>query len=150
MRVLLIIVYLLLTMVANAADLFAESHQHEHQAEILSLDHGKKWAVDAPLRQGMGNIRASAIRTLALPREEGLPQLAKTIAEESDRIIRECRLPSAADATLHTFLAKLLEHGPKLVAASSTDERNQSLMVIVEVLNHYGHYFDHPDWQDIR
>ncbi|MBF0416954.1 MAG: hypothetical protein HQL86_01735 [Magnetococcales bacterium] len=128
----------------------AESRQHDHPTETLSLDHGKKWSVDDPLRQSMDAIRSSTVRAFTLPQKDTLGHLAKTIQMETDNIIRQCRLPPTADATLHVFLAKLLEHGPKLTFASSPGESKQNLMAIVETLNHYGHYFDHPDWRDIR
>ena len=37
----------------------AASHSHDASAPAkLALDHGKKWATDAPLRDGMTKVRA--------------------------------------------------------------------------------------------
>ena len=41
-------------------------HEHEHEAAdagLLVLDHGAKWATDAPLRSGMEQIRNLIART---------------------------------------------------------------------------------------
>ena len=44
---------------ASAPALAADTHAHGAAAPSkLTLDHGKKWTTDAPLRQRMGEIRA--------------------------------------------------------------------------------------------
>lgn len=133
----------------------AESeHHHGHGEQLLTLDHGKKWAVDGPLRQGMAAIHATTASHLhafhqGQLAEEGYQALRQEIETQVENMVRQCRLPATADATLHVFLTNLQDHGARLTTAT-LEERKKSMQAIVETLNHYGHYFDHPDWRELR
>jgi hypothetical protein len=63
-----------------------------------------------------------------------------------DDILRDCRLPEAADAELHVLLAGLME-GSETTGAS---DRVGGAMRVIRALQAYGRHFDHPDWHTGR
>lgn len=133
--------------------LAAESHDHGHPAAAgmkLSLDEGRKWATDAPLRQGMSRIRTAfesrfeAIHKGALTAEE-----SRTLGREAEAqmayIVSNCKLTPAADANLHVVLGEL-QGSLDGLRKSSGPEATRAAERAVRALNTYGDYFDHPGW----
>ncbi|HEY3554773.1 MAG TPA: hypothetical protein VGL67_06680, partial [Casimicrobiaceae bacterium] len=53
----------------------AQTHAHEHAdaPPALTLDHGKRWQTDAPLRKHMTDLRASFAKDLGRIHEGTLP-----------------------------------------------------------------------------
>jgi len=108
------------------------AHDHGHAADEakLVLNHGQKWPTDAPLRQGMENIRAAV--------HKGLEHdaLAKAVETEVAGIVQNCKLPPEADAQLHIVIAELM------AGAEAHDVKR-----VAGALNAYGEHFDHPGWK---
>ena len=125
-------------------------HDHEHnQLSLpeLSLDHGKKWKTDAPLRQGMLSIneevkQAKKLFHSGLLSENDAKKLARHINDQVQYLIKNCKLPPQADITLHVFIGDLLTAANHL---SEDPLSNQGLPVIVKTLELYTLYFDHPE-----
>jgi hypothetical protein len=91
---------------AHAATAAAPEHSHAaHTAAParLTLDHGKRWATDAPLRAGMDRIRAlvapkvGAIHGGKLGAAE-YQALGVAVEKEVADIVAQCKLPPEADA----------------------------------------------------
>ncbi len=117
----------------------------------LQLDHGKKWQTDAPLRQGMSEIRAAMAGAQAAIHEssltpEGYGALASRVEREVETMIRECKLPEEADAWLHEILGQILDGAD---AMKNGPARQDGAAKIVEAVNVYGASFDHPLWQPL-
>lgn len=128
-----------------------ESHADNGAALQMELDHGKKWQTDAPLRQGMSEIRAAMAGAQAAIHEGSLtPEeytaLAGKVGSEVDTMIRECKLPEEADARLHEVLGQVLD-GADIMKTGPA--RQDGAAKIVEAVNVYGEYFDHPRWQPL-
>ncbi len=95
---------------------FAEDEHHHHAAggsTKLSLDHGRKWATDEPLRANMTAIRAALSEKKAAIHHGTLAPddykaLGTTIEAKVATIVAECKLAPAADANLHIVVAELL------------------------------------------
>jgi len=119
---------------AAAAPAFAaeDAHSHGHAAEEakLVLDHGKKWPTDAPLRQGMENIRAVVAKGA---KDEAL---AKAVETEVAGIVQNCKLEPEADEQLHIVIAELM------AGAEAKDAER-----VAKALNAYGEHFDHAGWK---
>jgi len=119
---------------AFAAPAFAaeDAHSHGHAAEEakLVLDHGKKWPTDAPLRQGMENIRAVVAKGA---KDEAL---AKAVETEVAGIVQNCKLEPEADEQLHIVIAELM------AGAEAKDAER-----VAKALNAYGEHFDHAGWK---
>lgn len=130
----------------------ADHHHHDHGAPAkLSLDAGKKWGTDAPLRKGMEALRAELSAKHALARKKALnPEdhaaLGGFIEEKVAGIVAECKLEPKADAMLHLVIADLGEAAEQLKGA----KRNEGLHKAVKAVNDYGRHFDHPDWKPVR
>jgi hypothetical protein len=109
-----------------------DAHSHEHAAgeARLVLNQGKKWQTDAPLRQGMENIRSAVAKGL---QNEAL---AKTVETEVAGIVQNCKLEPAADEQLHIVIADLL------AGAEAKDAGR-----VKQALNAYGEHFDHAGWK---
>ena len=147
-----------LAMAASAAPLAlaatAEGHDHGHAPQALQLDHGRKWATDAPLRRGMGDIRdALAARRDAIHRGRlsaaGYRELGATIENRVAGIVADCKLPPEADANLHIVIAELVAAADAMQGRSE-EKPAQGAERAVNATHAYAKYFEHPGFKPIR
>lgn len=130
----------------------AQPAEHVHPVHPkLELDpQGNRWATDEPLRTGMTRIReAVAPYTGAAAQLLSAAQaqtLATTVRDQVQYLIENCKLDPKADATLHAVIGDLLAGAKGLEADPAAMD---GLPLIVEALNQYPKYFDHPDWQPV-
>lgn len=133
----------------------ADSHDHDsHDAHAahsaLTLNNGKKWATDEPLRRGMSNARnlieqhVHASRGKATTAAE-YDALAKKLQNEVNQIFQNCRLEKKADAALHVILADVLQ-GISVLQGRQRTARADGVTRIAHALENYNTYFDHPNW----
>lgn len=138
-----------------AAPAAPAAHAHDEAAAgKLALDHGRKWATDAPLRQGMGRIRSLADAGVAQVHGGKMTpaqytDLARKVELEVAGIVGNCKLDPQADAMLHQVLGSIGE-GTDAMAGKGNLSREQGLMRVAEAANDYGRFFDHPGYQPIR
>lgn len=145
---------LLINMPLMAETSVTEAHQHghdEHATSMLSLDQGKKWQTDAPLRQGMKNINDAVMNAVSAFHNQTLTKtdavkLAEYINGQVEYLVANCKLEPQADAVLHVFIGDLLTGADKL---SKEPLSNQGLPHIVKVLQQYPNYFDHQGWHEV-
>lgn len=144
-----------LALVAGLPAFAADSHQHAAgEAAKLALDHGKKWATDAPLRKAMGELRAAlAAKHGAIHKGTLAPAdykaLGTTIEAKVATIVAECKLEPAADANLHIVVAELIAAADALQGKSKTAPAAGAGLA-VQAANRYGEFFDHPGWKALR
>jgi hypothetical protein len=141
---------------AYAATAAAPEHAHAAHAAApgkLTLDHGKRWATDAPLRAGMDRIRAlvapkvGAIHSGKLAAAE-YQALGVAVEKEVADIVSQCKLAPEADAMLHLIVAELLA-GADAMQGKGTGSAASGAHKVVVAANDYGRYFDHPGWKPI-
>lgn len=135
---------------------FHQSHDHahgpdDHGVSMLSLNGGKLWATDEPLRIGMQRIRDAVAPALVSYDQGNLhPEQAKALAEAVQGnvtyLIQNCKLAPKADAVLHIFITELME-GVALLSASPSP--NGGVAKLAEALREYPKYFDHPGWSPL-
>lgn len=131
----------------------AESHTHNAGTMTeLTLDHGAKWATDAPLRKGMTAIRGAVAGALEPIHRGGFTtaqydQLADRIEGEVHAITRDCRLPEQVDAQFHLVLAEMMQGVDEM--RGSAPKRSQGAVRMVQALDAYGRHFDHPGWKPL-
>ena len=132
----------------------ADTHAHAAGAPSkLALDHGKKWATDAPLRQRMGEIRAlmaaevGPIHAGKLSPER-YRQLGAAVEEKVAAIVAECKLPPDADAMLHLVVADLVA-GADIMQGKAQGTPAEGAHKVVTGANAYGRYFDHAGWKPL-
>ena len=133
--------------------------QHSHDAATgsvaqLKLDNGKRWATDAPLRRGMGEIRRLvAAAPAAVHSGKAQPadyrKVAAGVEKETARIVAECKLEPRADAQLHLVVADLLAGAEAMKAAPDGKAGRAGLLRVAAALNAYGRHFDHPGWKPL-
>ena len=119
------------------------AHEHDHgAAEVkLVLDQGKKWPTDAPLRQGMENIRA------ALGAGMKYQALANKVNAEVAGIVQNCKLEPQADAQLHIVIAELMAGAEAMEGKVQGETRRDGAEKVARALNAYGAHFDHAGWK---
>lgn len=127
-------------------------HQTGDHAQ-LSLDHGRKWATDKPLRDGMTQIRASMASQLEpIHQDKMTPEqynaLGAGIQQHVSTIITQCKLDPKADAMLHIILADLLA-GAEAMQGKGNMSAAAGAHKVVEALNAYGEYFNHKGWRSL-
>ena len=138
----------------SGAALAATPHGHDgHGAPVLELrlDRGQKWQTDEALRRGMSRIRAALDASLPLIHAgrysaAEFSALGDKIQEQVDDVVANCRLPEEADLQLHVALTQVLD-GINVMKGSSGQE--QGAVAVVQALNAYGDYFDHPEWKHL-
>jgi hypothetical protein len=126
------------------------SHEHGHaQSMQIELDHGRLWATDAPLRQGMERIRA-AVDTAQQADPKLNPAQALTLAAAVEDgiafMVQHCRLEPKADANLHILLGRLSAAATQVKADPQAAD---GLPQMLEMLDIYPRRFSHPGWKAI-
>ena len=134
------------------------AHSHDHDsahdhdnAAVLSLDNGKPWATDEPLRQGIQRIRDAVASTMESHgrgdlRTEQAKALATAVEDNVNFLIQNCKLEPKADAVLHVFITDLLS-GSAMVGADPAS--HAGFEKLAQALREYPKYFDHPGWTPI-
>ena len=100
---------------------------------------------DAPLRQGMENIRAAlanGAKTI-----EQYEALAARVAGEVAYIVQNCKLPEDADAQLHLVIAEILEGTEAMQGRAPGLTRRAGAERVAKTLDQYASFFDHPGWE---
>lgn len=140
---------------ASAPAVAADVHQHvAGEPTKLSLNHGKKWPTDEPLRKNMGEIRAAlytkveAIHKGTLAADD-YQALGSLIEERVATIVAECKLEPAADANLHLVVAELLAAADAMQSKFKTTTPAAGAAQTVRAVNQYGRYFNDPSWKPL-
>jgi hypothetical protein len=131
---------------------FADAHGHgATEVHKLTLNQGKKWATDEPLRKGMAEIR-----TLVEAQYTGIHKgtlkpaeyaaLGERIEAQVGYVVANCKLDPQADANLHVILEVVLE-GVETMKGKENKSPRAGAGKVVAALNDYGKYFDHPGWK---
>jgi len=121
------------------------AHDHGHAADEakLVLNQGKKWPTDAPLRQGMENIRA------ALGSGMKHDALATKVSAEVAGIVQNCKLEPEADAQLHIVIAEIMAGVEAMEGKVKGETPSAGAEKIGKALNAYGEHFDHAGWKHL-
>ncbi len=122
-----------------------DAHARHADADLLQLDEGRPWPVDAALVDGMQRIRdaVAAAQAVAPLDAAAAAALAQSVEDQVAFLIAHCRLEPAADATLHVLIARLLGAAHALRTDPATPD---GLPVMLDTLDLYPRYFAHPGW----
>lgn len=143
---------------ASAAIAPAQAQTHGHDATApakLSLDQGRKWATDTPLRDGMNRIRALVEPQLAAAHTGKLSKaqyaaLAGQVETEVGGIVANCKLGPDADAVLHVVIGKIGTGTDAMAGKKAQPPQAQGLIQVAKAINDYADHFDHPGFKPIR
>jgi hypothetical protein len=72
--------------------------------------------------------------------------LGNRIEAEVGRIVKDCKLPPAADAQLHLVVADLVAGADAMKGAKDGKAGRAGLVKVNGALESYARYFDHPGW----
>lgn len=139
-----------------AAPALAQTHHHGTAAPAKArLEAGRKWAADAPLRDGMSRIRALVEPQLA-PAHAGkvtaaqYAALAGRIETEVGGIVANCKLEPEADAALHAVIAEIGAGTDAMAGKSAQQRPAQGLVQVAKAVNDYAGLFEHAGFKPIR
>ena len=144
----------LLCLASNLPAAAQTAHEHAHAGAAvanLQLDAGHQWATDASLRSGMARIRAAfdADHPAIHDGKETNAQyeaLAARVESQVNDIVKNCKLPPAADANLHYVIADLLQGVSLMRGKDPARTRHEGAALVHGALLAYGKYFDDPSW----
>ena len=133
----------------------ATEHNHGHDQNAnasLTLDHGKKWQSDTPLRQGMQSINDAVMQNIDAFHHDKLTKpdaekLARHINDQVRFLVNNCKLEPKADATLHVIIGELLSGADVLTKDPNS---MQGMPTLVKALMQYPEYFEHKGWKGIK
>jgi len=134
----------------------AQTHSHDATAPAkLSLDHGRKWVTDAPLRDGMSRIRTLVEPQLAAAHAGKLDAaqyaaLASQVETEVGGIVANCKLEPKADAVLHIVIGEIGAGTDAMAGKTAQRRPAQGLVQVAKAVNEYAGHFDHPGFKPIR
>lgn len=127
------------------------AHGHADAAQMLKLDHGRKWASDEPLRDSMTKIRDTIAARLPELRNENQPAQFDAIGGEIDKqvanIVQNCKLEPAADEVLHAILAEMMAGNEALQGKDPQVTRMEGVERVVHSLGLYAEHFQHPGFE---
>ncbi|MGE0580605.1 MAG: hypothetical protein AB7P31_00525 [Steroidobacteraceae bacterium] len=115
----------------------------------LALDAGRKWQTDGPLRVGLGAIHA-AFEAEHAAIDDGSASdaqydaLADRIEAQVQDIVRNCKLPPAADANLHFIVADLMRGVHEMRGGDPARTRHDGAALVHGALGAYPAFFDDP------
>jgi hypothetical protein len=137
---------------ASAEQKPTQHHQHGAEQPQIALNHGEKWKIDESLHTGMTLIKQEIIKNLDAIHADHFPkqqyaQLAIKLDTQLAYLFENCKLPTQADAQIHILLAKIAQ-GIAIIKQESN--KKQGVILIMQALMDYPHYFDDPAWQDLQ
>ena len=136
----------------------AQAQSHSHDASVpakLSLNQGRKWTTDAPLRDGMTRIRDFVEPQLSAAHAGKLThthyrELATKIETEVGGIVANCKLEPKADAALHLVIADIGAGTDAMAGKDAKLRPALGLVKVAQAVNQYGSHFDDPGFKPIR
>ena len=143
---------------ALSAPALAQTATHDHGAAAphkLTLNQGRKWTTDEPLRAGMGRIRGFVEPQLGAAHAGKLTsaqyrELATQVETEVGGIVANCKLEPKADAMLHLVIADIGAGTDAMAGKDAQTRPALGLVKVAQAVNRYGSHFDHPGYKPIR
>jgi hypothetical protein len=135
----------------------ADAHRHDHgsaDTPKLQLNAGKKWTTDKALRQTMNEINLAMGEALPLIHRDSFDneqyrRLATVVTQKVAYAVENCKLDPKADAMLHLVIADLLG-GTETMEGKQPGSRHDGAVQVMQALQAYGKYFQHPGWKLAR
>ena len=132
-----------------SSQLFAQESDHSKHSEksdkTLTLDKGKKWAIDQVVVENMNKImtenkRLAVLATAKKATLEDYNKLSELITTSAEIIVSKCKLEPKADEAFHTILADLyivsdhLKDSKK--PAHAIEKLNSTIVTYMKFFNH--------------
>lgn len=142
---------------AHIGPAVAQATAHGHDAATthqLTLNEGRKWATDAPLRAGMGRIRGLVEPQLRAAHAGKLTpaqyrELAAKVETEVAGIVANCKLEPKADAMLHIVIADIGAGTDTMAGKDPHAGPASGVVKVAQALNQYGSHFDDPGFKPV-
>jgi hypothetical protein len=132
-----------------------QGHDHGHAQHELQLNAGQKWATDAPLRKAMGELSDTLRDALPAIHENtladaGYVKLSEQVNAQVAYMVKNCALPSEADAQLHVIIAAMLDGAESMTGKAPSETRRAGAVKLLGALDGYATYFADPGFKPIK
>ena len=150
------IMVLVITGIMTTPPALASEHKHDKhhsvQQEMLKLNQGVKWPIDASLHTGMRKIKTSMETNISPIHTKQFTStqyqiLANEIKTHLVYLFENCKLPAEADAQLHVLLFKIMQGSEQM---HQGDKQRGGAIEIIKALQQYPQYFDDKNWQALK
>lgn len=81
---------------------------------------------------------------------KGYDGLSAKVSSEVANIVENCHLEKDADAMLHLVIADMMAGAEAMSGKNEKMTRQAGAIQVVQSLDNYGQYFDHPNWQNLQ
>lgn len=110
----------------------------------------KKWATDAPLRQGMTLIAEAVLARQQNIAKGDLPSaayvdLANKATTEISNIVDRSKLEPKADQ-MFRYIILDMNQAIQLMRVAKPELQRAGALALIQALRNYGQSFDHPGW----
>ncbi len=103
----------------------------------LSLNNGSKWKLDDATRVNISGLRD----ILKDSTNKNYPKIAGALREQSNKLIKECRMQGPDHDALHTWLEKFLT-GLGKFEKGTTEEQAETVTYLKQDLEDFNTYFE--------
>jgi len=138
---------LVLVGLLHAASPAVEHHDHAAHTAAPAQIPAERWATDAPLREGMAQVRVALDELrhheMGHMSDAQARERAATIEAAIQSMFAHCKLASQPDAALHSILVPLLSAAQRL---DKNPADKAAIATMREAVAPYARAFDDPQW----
>lgn len=126
-------------------------HSHEEelkaadeQQDLLVLNDGNKWKVDANTGKNIKEIEKiiADFKTINAPSTEDYQELNGALARALNKTIQQCTMTGADHDALHYWMAPILKENPKLKDITTAEKSKATFDLIDNRIQLYHQYFE--------
>ena len=117
-----------------------EEHQHDEVSEIIELNNGEKWKVDANMITHIRNME-NDINHFANVEQKDFKSLAEKLQTNIDLLTSNCTMKGKAHDELHKWLLPYIDMVKELSEAKNETEASEQFKNIQTSFSTFNQYF---------
>ena len=117
-----------------------EKHQHDKESEIIELNNGEKWKVDANMITHIRNMENDVI-SFAKVEQKDYKSLSEKLQSNIDLLTSNCTMKGKAHDELHKWLLPYIDLVKELSEANNETEAEKQFENIQNSFTTFNQYF---------
>jgi hypothetical protein len=117
-----------------------EKHQHDEESEIIELNNGEKWKVDANMITHIRNMENDLI-SFAKVEQKDYKSLSEKLQSNIDLLTSNCTMKGKAHDELHKWLLPYIDLVKELSEANNETEAEKQFENIQNSFTTFNQYF---------
>ena len=117
-----------------------EKHQHDEESEIIELNNGEKWKVDANMITHIRNMENDVI-SFAKVEQKDYKSLSEKLQSNIDLLTSNCTMKGKAHDELHKWLLPYIDLVKELSEANNETEAEKQFENIQNSFTTFNQYF---------